>query len=527
MERKHKRATRLSVPHVETSQLRSSTPDSLDLQALTLEEGTLDDAWTREAADDGLYTPRKTHLRRASTAAGNSTKHKGTPTQDMESSMAKLEKQNFDLKIRVCMQEERAKKLELELQEALNKIKDLAQVNEYHDRTTEEQEEKIRDLETANASLVSDNQEMFELYDELVVDLEQKDTAISEAADMVCEVEDKKEALETELAQSNEKILSLQEEVERWKALAGAANKGTDSDYYSAGTERSDAKIPVSIQSDSRPSSARQSDYFSAESTTTKTPQLPSPLKDARGLKGRLQNLKKSMKSYRTQRVGELRARSSYSTLDLTSESMLSQAPPTSYKSSRDDLLQRMQAPVTESTADNSTEASSAIGWSGARRGSVPNNIALRNRYFEGEHVGGLAQLRAPKLRNADVLSPITASSANSTPRPQAAQRSNSSCSFHSPPTTQPSGPIARENRRTSRGRPDLSRLTTTIPSSTSTVGSGILDRTTAWLGTLPRPGGDTPRDMIFNRNADEFGPVRPASTTPHRRDTTSRVLWP
>ncbi|KAF2754011.1 hypothetical protein EJ05DRAFT_162456 [Pseudovirgaria hyperparasitica] len=207
MERKQRRSTRLSVPHIETPLVRSATPDTLDLQARRLEEDVLDDAWTQEAGFEEPHTPRMSHLRRASTAGTG--KHRGTPTQDMETSMAKLERTNFDLKIRVTMQEERAKRLEIELKEALDKIKDLAQVNEIKDRQKEEQDERLKDLEVENAALVSDNQEMFTLYDELVLDLEQKDHAITEAADMVCEVEDQKDALEAELALSNEKLLPI------------------------------------------------------------------------------------------------------------------------------------------------------------------------------------------------------------------------------------------------------------------------------------------------------------------------------
>ncbi|TID15160.1 hypothetical protein E6O75_ATG08413 [Venturia nashicola] len=180
----------------------------------------------------------------------------------------KLEKDNFDLKLKITMQQERMNQLHDELEEAVSSAQDLNTAVELLSRSIASAEEE---LERTRAS----NQEITEVNDELLKELEERDEgiklrqlAIEEAAGIIQTLEIKCEKLEK--LEKLEKV-----------ALRPDVSPRPGSDYFSGDAEGT----PVRKVAPSNPpeNSAHlgvlptppDSDYFSADTSPNNTPKTP------------------------------------------------------------------------------------------------------------------------------------------------------------------------------------------------------------------------------------------------------------
>ncbi|QDS74766.1 hypothetical protein FKW77_001494 [Venturia effusa] len=174
----------------------------------------------------------------------------------------KLEKNNFDLKLKITMQQERMNQLHEELEQAVSNVQDLNNAVELLSKNIACVEEE---LERTRAS----NQEMTDMNDALLKELEERDDgiklrqlAIEEAAGIIQTLEIRCETLE--------KGLPLLE-----------ASPRSGSDYFSGDAEGSPLRKIGPLKSSGNPShlgvlpTPPDSDYFSADTSPNNTPRTP------------------------------------------------------------------------------------------------------------------------------------------------------------------------------------------------------------------------------------------------------------
>lgn len=174
----------------------------------------------------------------------------------------KLEKDNFDLKLKITMQQERMNQLHEELEQAVNNVQDLSNAVELLSKNIASTEEE---LERTRAS----NQDLTEMNDDLVKELEERDEgiklrqlAIEEAAGIIQTLEIKCEKLE--------KV-----------ALRPDASPRPGSDYFSGDAEGTPPRKVGPLKSPGNPihlgvlPTPPDSDYFSADTSPNNTPKTP------------------------------------------------------------------------------------------------------------------------------------------------------------------------------------------------------------------------------------------------------------
>lgn len=174
----------------------------------------------------------------------------------------KLQKDNFDLKLKITMQQERMNQLHEELEQAMSSAHGLTNAVELLSKSIASTEEE---LERTRAS----NQEITEMNDDLLKELEERDEgiklrqlAIEEAAGIIQTLEIKCEKLE--------KV-----------ALRSDVSQRPGSDYFSGDTEGT----PQTKVAPSKPlgnvthlgvlPTPPDSDYFSADTSSNHTPRTP------------------------------------------------------------------------------------------------------------------------------------------------------------------------------------------------------------------------------------------------------------
>ncbi|GME47709.1 Spindle associated protein [Neofusicoccum parvum] len=148
-------------------------------------------------------------------------------SREQQTSMDKMSKDNFDLKLRLTLVEERGHRLETELEEALEKIDTLQAIEEERDELHEENAvlcDRVEELQQSNDACEQKLRDSWRMNGEVFAELEKRDVAIKEALDMYLESERRMQSLEAELA--------------KYKA----SPRRCDSSYFSAGTESAVAR---------------------------------------------------------------------------------------------------------------------------------------------------------------------------------------------------------------------------------------------------------------------------------------------
>lgn len=206
------------------------------------------DDWILSADDGstrGRGRMRPSPIRRASAQenARPGASERGLGHKDMHALVDRLEKENFDLKLRIRLQEDRLAKIGKEVDDARAKLKQAEAV----------ERQKVR--------LEEESGELLQVNNQLVKELEKRDGAVEEAASMIQDLEDRVASLRQALLASTR---------------VGGGSEGSsrpstglqDSDYFSAGS------LSPSLHSRGRPYTARinslaKPSFYSIASTSS------------------------------------------------------------------------------------------------------------------------------------------------------------------------------------------------------------------------------------------------------------------
>ncbi|GME41219.1 Spindle associated protein [Neofusicoccum parvum] len=113
-------------------------------------------------------------------------------SREQQTSMDKMSKDNFDLKLRLTLVEERGHRLETELEEALEKIDTLQAIEEERDELHEENAvlcDRVEELQQSNDACEQKLRDSWRMNGEVFAELEKRDVAIKEALDIVVDSE--------------------------------------------------------------------------------------------------------------------------------------------------------------------------------------------------------------------------------------------------------------------------------------------------------------------------------------------------
>ena len=188
-------------------------------------------AASRSTSKDPASTGRSTTTAGAERALGHRETH---------SIVDRLTKENFDLKLRITLQEERMARMNSELDDALALAHDADKLRRERDK------------------LCAETAESLEMNDQLVRELEQRDAAVEEAAGIIQELE--------------EQLEDLRRHVNEGQLLQREGSKGLEQSGTNNTSNNAPLIPPPRRGSDSRPSTAmHDSDYFSAESSPTRS----------------------------------------------------------------------------------------------------------------------------------------------------------------------------------------------------------------------------------------------------------------
>lgn len=197
----------------------------------------------------------------------------GVGVREASAEITRLQKENWDLKHRICLQQERAKQLNEQLEAALEQLessRDLRERNYILEQEKEKLKERISRRDEAITKLNENNKQLNEIQDELVQEMEQKDEELQK---MEQEVSDRQLALEEAagfIQQLELKVESLQQTLDQQKPTPADRQ---DSDYYSADPGGVEAVTPKPASIVAKAESTQDSDYFSASpNMTPKTP---------------------------------------------------------------------------------------------------------------------------------------------------------------------------------------------------------------------------------------------------------------
>lgn len=214
--------------------------------------------------------PQRQRARRASESSRDAPKPRpGLTIKETNALIDKLQKENFDLKLRITLQDDRLKKLDRDVEESKERIDAAERLEERYSILEDKAaklEQHVSDFEKQRDLAKSHNVELVAMNEELVKELEQRDAAVEEAATIIHEQE------------------------QRFMAMQGSApskpqprrlEKHHDSDYYSAEPE---SPHTPAVNGKPRPGSSSgssiqpaDSDYYSATSYSSPASAAPAP----------------------------------------------------------------------------------------------------------------------------------------------------------------------------------------------------------------------------------------------------------
>jgi hypothetical protein len=179
-------------------------------------------------------------------------------TREVTTQMDRLQKENWDLKHRVALQQDRVKELNEQLEEALEEVGKLIEVRQKN----EELNEALDILSKKVATSEEDMAAMTELHDDLIKEMELRDTgikerqlAIEEAAGIIQTLE-----LKVEVLQNTTQHFSPKQDL---------------SDYFSGDAESAASPKKKTTNGPPPAITAPDSDYFSADTSPNITPKTP------------------------------------------------------------------------------------------------------------------------------------------------------------------------------------------------------------------------------------------------------------
>lgn len=275
-------------------------------------------------------------------------------SREQQTSMDKMSKDNFDLKLRLTLVEERGHRLETELEEALEKIDTLQAIEEERDELHEENAvlcDRVEELQQSNDACEQKLRDSWRMNGEVFAELEKRDVAIKEALDMYLESERRMQSLEAELA--------------KYKA----SPRRCDSSYFSAGTESAVAR---SNEEFSRPPTRQRGALRDGYDTAPPSPERRDTLPDlasSRPLNPRYSRLVRTM-SAGEMRMNHLRERA---TTANASESAI------------DDVDASRFSPVRRRRTLRRSSGSPQMDRASVKTSSSNQSRGLRSVYLDGE----------------------------------------------------------------------------------------------------------------------------------------------
>ncbi|KAF1813949.1 hypothetical protein P152DRAFT_298930 [Eremomyces bilateralis CBS 781.70] len=276
-----------------------STPRRPDSQSGPNSTASYIDSWVAAIEDDhpnNPIRPVRPRTRRASSVntAANEGKiapgiQRGLSMKDMDTLLDKQSKENFDLKLRICLQEEKMKKLGKELEETREIVEESRGLREevatLKQEKTESQQQ-MEALQAENEELRKVNDGNLAVYENALKVLEERGVALDEAAEIIHDLQHRLTELDTAYETLNRSTTT--------------AVEAHDSAYASAEPSINhqlsihNPKVPVHVRSrddldlpkDIRPpTSYYDSDYFSASASSPRTePNTPRSLPRTGGI---------------------------------------------------------------------------------------------------------------------------------------------------------------------------------------------------------------------------------------------------
>jgi hypothetical protein len=416
----------------------------------------------------------------------------------------KLEKDNFDLKLKITMQQERMNQLHEELEQAVSSARDLNNAVELLSKNIASTEEELERTRAAN-------QEMAEINDELMKELEQRDEgiklrqlAIEEAAGIIQTLEVKCEKLE--LAASRPE-----------------ASPRPGSDYFSENAEGTPPKRNGSLRPPMNPMhlgvlpTPPDSDYFSADTSPNITPRTP-----------RFAPADKAAQLVRAQEKGaqfnkELGLRSAASKDSLLSSFIDTPSLPPAparllrRKSPTPGFWQSPRAPLQRSTTTVEFNRQETPPWSDSRQ--------LRTLFAQGEFNRRIHA--STPLRHTSTTPSVTVGSASTSTE----DLFSSSQSLSSRPTTAVSDPTAASSQKLQPQARNLTPLS--MPQQQQQQHQITPARTPVNYNNWPRKYPEWPpslglrdRDILFHGDgmAEMFPVSTPRVETPQPHSSVSHL---
>ncbi|KAF4542197.1 Spindle associated protein [Lasiodiplodia theobromae] len=327
------------------------------------------------AMDDYIFASeeeQKKSRRRArgqtSRIPSNASQHSSASTQraqsysmgsrEQQTNLDKMSKDNFDLKLRLTLVEERSHRFENELEEALEKLERMNAVEEERDELSEENTalcDRVEELRRSQEACEQKLRDSWKMTGEVFAELEKRDAAIKEALDMYLD--------------SERRIQELEAELIRYKP----APRRRDSSYFSTGPDSAGIRTADEV---SRPASSQlggQRDGFSSSAP-------PSPerhdtvahLASSRPLSQRYSTLVRTM-SAGDIRLNDLRERASTAHVG---------------ESAVEECGSLHASPVQRRRTLRRSSASPKMDRSSSKASSSTHSHGLRNVYLEGERGG-------------------------------------------------------------------------------------------------------------------------------------------
>jgi hypothetical protein len=224
------------------------------------------DEWLQSSGDDVTKTKipavRPARARRASDLSAVKSSPSvinASTTRELEAKMDQFQKENWDLKHRIMLYQERSKKMNLEAEEKDQEIERL----QHLDHTNQSLEAEVTSMKDTNRELTVINEELVvELerstahHEQLERDAEGRQNAIEEAAAIIQSLEARLYSMENQMKMMQQSVASPQ----------------TDSDYFSGDVKPLHRVMKQSPSLSNTPHLAPDSDYYSADTSPLITP---------------------------------------------------------------------------------------------------------------------------------------------------------------------------------------------------------------------------------------------------------------
>lgn len=295
-------------------------------------------------------------------------------SREQQNNMDKMSKDNFDLKLRLTLVEERSHRLEAELEDALEKIDTLRAVEEERDELHEENInlcDRVEDLQQSKEACEEKLRDSWKMNGEIFAELEKRDTAIKEALDMYLD--------------SERRIQSLEADFAKYRAVP----RRRDSSYFSSGPDSAGLR---STEEFSRPPTSQLGTRRDGPGSAPASPErrdMVSDLASSRPLNPRYSRL------VRTVSAGEIRIN------DLRERATTANGP----EVAGDDGGSTRSSPMQRRRTLRRSSGSSQVERTSSRASSSTHSRGLRSVYLDGERNGtspaASDSIRAP----SDVLS--------------------------------------------------------------------------------------------------------------------------